>query len=156
MWKFRTWFLPTSQIGPESGPSNHRGVGPRNPISRFSTRNSWFWFVLTVEALKEIATQLGKDWNFSVDPCSNDTTWATPISDDRPLFNNTVTCNCSTGDGACHVTNLYVSSYSLFTLFSYAHQLLVELSNWVLVVSLDLGLRMLKVPVFVIVQVGLK
>ncbi|KAK9936655.1 hypothetical protein M0R45_013484 [Rubus argutus] len=67
-----------------------------------------------VDALQEIATQLGKkDWNFSVDPCSNDTTWVTPISADRPLFNNTVTCNCSTGDGACHVTNLFLKGQDL-------------------------------------------
>ncbi|KAM2173547.1 hypothetical protein ACFX1R_038374 [Malus domestica] len=36
-----------------------------------------------VEALKEIRTQLGKkDWNFSIDPCSNSTNWATPKSAD--------------------------------------------------------------------------
>ncbi|XP_024198025.1 probable leucine-rich repeat receptor-like serine/threonine-protein kinase At3g14840 [Rosa chinensis] len=67
-----------------------------------------------VEALKEIATQIGKkDWNFSVDPCSNDTSWATPISAARPLFNNTVTCNCSFSDGACHVTNIFLKGQDL-------------------------------------------
>ncbi|KAL6202045.1 hypothetical protein ACLB2K_025756 [Fragaria x ananassa] len=67
-----------------------------------------------VEALKEIAAQIGKnDWNFSVDPCSNDTSWATPISAARPLFNNTVTCNCSFSDGACHVTSIFLKGQDL-------------------------------------------
>ncbi|KAF2302939.1 hypothetical protein GH714_011404 [Hevea brasiliensis] len=49
-----------------------------------------------VQALQEVATQLGKkDWNFKVDPCSNDTSWKTPPSKDRPYYANIVTCNCS-------------------------------------------------------------
>ncbi|KAM7270467.1 hypothetical protein ACFE04_029681 [Oxalis oulophora] len=49
-----------------------------------------------VDALKEIATQLGKtDWNFNINPCSNGSSWVTPTSTDRPLYNNTLNCNCS-------------------------------------------------------------
>jgi hypothetical protein len=60
-----------------------------------------------VEALREIAAQLGKkDWNFSVNPC-NDSSWITPSSAERPLYNNTVNCNCSYPDGVCHVVNMY-------------------------------------------------
>ncbi|KAL6206762.1 hypothetical protein ACLB2K_024009 [Fragaria x ananassa] len=70
-----------------------------------------------VAALKEIATQIGKtDWDFSVDPCLNDTThtsWATPKSADRPLFNNTLTCNCSFPDGSCHVINIILRGQDL-------------------------------------------
>ncbi|KAL6201309.1 hypothetical protein ACLB2K_025023 [Fragaria x ananassa] len=58
-----------------------------------------------VAALEEIAKQIGKtDWDFSVDPCL----WTTPQSDDRPLFNNTLNCNCSFTDGSCHVINIFL------------------------------------------------
>ncbi|KAL6201305.1 hypothetical protein ACLB2K_025019 [Fragaria x ananassa] len=70
-----------------------------------------------VAALEEIATQIGKtDWDFSVDPCLNDTThtsWATPKSAYRPLFNNTLTCNCSFPDGSCHVINIILRGQDL-------------------------------------------
>lgn len=56
-----------------------------------------------VEALQEIATQLGKkDWNFKVNPC-NDSSWITPASSQRPLYNNSIVCNCSNTGGVCHV-----------------------------------------------------
>lgn len=62
---------------------------------------------VAVEALQEIATQLGKkDWNFKIDPCSNDTNWLTPISKDRPYFSNRVICNCSFLGGECHVESM--------------------------------------------------
>ncbi|XP_068322386.1 probable leucine-rich repeat receptor-like serine/threonine-protein kinase At3g14840 [Pyrus communis] len=67
-----------------------------------------------VETLKEIAKQIGKkDWNFSIDPCINDTNWATPKSDNLPLYNNTVICNCSTPDGFCHVVNIFLMGQDL-------------------------------------------
>ncbi|PRQ29285.1 putative protein kinase RLK-Pelle-DLSV family [Rosa chinensis] len=70
-----------------------------------------------VEALEEIAKQIGKkDWDFTVDPCLNDTThtsWATPKPADRPLFNNTLTCNCSFPDGSCHVINIILRGQDL-------------------------------------------
>ncbi|PQQ21785.1 putative LRR receptor-like serine/threonine-protein kinase [Prunus yedoensis var. nudiflora] len=67
-----------------------------------------------VEALKEIATQVGKkDWNFSIDPCSNDTNWATPESDDWPLYSNTSICNCSYPDGFCHVVSIFLEEQDL-------------------------------------------
>nr|XP_011461992.1 PREDICTED: probable leucine-rich repeat receptor-like serine/threonine-protein kinase At3g14840 [Fragaria vesca subsp. vesca] len=67
-----------------------------------------------VQALREIATQLGKnDWNFSVDPCLNDTSWITPKSVDRPQFNNTLKCNCSFTDGSCHVINIFLKGQDL-------------------------------------------
>ena len=62
-----------------------------------------------VEALREIGEQLKKnDWNFSVDPCKNDSSWVTPQSDLKPLYNNSITCNCSYPYGVCHVVKLYV------------------------------------------------
>ena len=60
-----------------------------------------------VEALRGIAEQLGKkDLNFSVDPCSNESSWSTPNSDLMSLYNNSLICNCS--NHACHVVKLYV------------------------------------------------
>jgi hypothetical protein len=68
-----------------------------------------------VEALREVATQLGKkDWNFSVDPCINDSSWATPKSNLMPLYNNSLICNCSIAAGVCHVAQLYVPFISLY------------------------------------------
>ncbi|KAI5331407.1 hypothetical protein L3X38_021533 [Prunus dulcis] len=67
-----------------------------------------------VEALKEIATQVGKkDWNFSIDPCSNDTNWNTPKSDDLPLYSNILTCSCSYPDGFCHVVSISLKGQDL-------------------------------------------
>ena len=54
-----------------------------------------------------IATQLGKkDWNFKVNPC-NDSSWITPSSSQRQLYNNSVICNCSNTGGVCHVASMY-------------------------------------------------
>jgi hypothetical protein len=67
-----------------------------------------------VEALREVATQLGKkDWNFRVDPCVNKSSWLTPKSVLRPLYNNSVICNCSITPGVCHVAQLYAPFISL-------------------------------------------
>ncbi|TQE00753.1 hypothetical protein C1H46_013692 [Malus baccata] len=67
-----------------------------------------------VETLKEIAKQIGKkDWNFSIDPCINDTNWATPKSANLPHYNNTVICNCSTPDGFCHVVSIFLMGQDL-------------------------------------------
>ncbi|GMY37746.1 probable LRR receptor-like serine/threonine-protein kinase At1g07650 [Fagus crenata] len=57
-----------------------------------------------VKALVEIAAQVGKKgWNFKVAPCSNESSWATPKSNSRPLYNNSLISNCSYPHGACHV-----------------------------------------------------
>ncbi|XP_059442081.1 probable leucine-rich repeat receptor-like serine/threonine-protein kinase At3g14840 [Corylus avellana] len=57
-----------------------------------------------VEALREIANTLGKtDWNFSVDPCSQQPGWF-----DGPAagsFENNLTCDCSNGT-RCHVVSI--------------------------------------------------
>ncbi|PON42872.1 GPCR kinase [Parasponia andersonii] len=67
-----------------------------------------------VEALREIGEQVGKkDWNFNVNPCSNDTSWRTPKSPNRPLFNNTLICNCSFTGGLCHVLKLFLKGQDL-------------------------------------------
>ncbi|XP_065878574.1 probable leucine-rich repeat receptor-like serine/threonine-protein kinase At3g14840 [Euphorbia lathyris] len=66
-----------------------------------------------VQALREIAEQMGKkDWNFSVNPC-NDSNWQTPKSSDRPLYNNTIRCNCTTLDGVCHVVSISLKGQDL-------------------------------------------
>ncbi|KAM3700637.1 hypothetical protein ACB098_05G111500 [Castanea mollissima] len=67
-----------------------------------------------VQALREIAAQVGKkDWNFGVDPCSNESSWATPRSSLRPLYNNSLICNCSYPSGVCHVINLFLKGQDL-------------------------------------------
>ncbi|XP_050290691.1 probable leucine-rich repeat receptor-like serine/threonine-protein kinase At3g14840 isoform X2 [Quercus robur] len=66
-----------------------------------------------VKALGEIAEQLGKkDWNFSVDPCINDSSWSTPKLDSRPLYNNSLICNCSV-PSVCHVIALFLTGQDL-------------------------------------------
>ncbi|KAM5584910.1 putative leucine-rich repeat receptor-like serine/threonine-protein kinase [Rosa sericea] len=68
-----------------------------------------------VQALREIATQIGKDWDFTVDPCLNDTThtsWTTPNSTDNE-FINILKCNCSFPDGSCYVTNIILKGQDL-------------------------------------------
>ncbi|XP_062012878.1 probable leucine-rich repeat receptor-like serine/threonine-protein kinase At3g14840 isoform X2 [Rosa rugosa] len=62
-----------------------------------------------VQALREIATQIGKDWNFRVDPCRG---WTTPNSTDNE-FKNILKCNCSFPDGPCHVTNIILKGQDL-------------------------------------------
>ena len=70
-----------------------------------------------VKALGEIAAQVGKKgWNFKVDPCINESSWATPKSSSRPLYNNSLICNCSYPHGACHVVQLYVQLSFCYTL----------------------------------------
>ncbi|XP_019078076.1 probable LRR receptor-like serine/threonine-protein kinase At1g07650 isoform X3 [Vitis vinifera] len=59
------------------------------------------------EALEEIAEQVGKkDWNFSLNPCDGNSNWSTPNRKEMPLYNNTLTCNCSYPNGQCHVVQM--------------------------------------------------
>ncbi|XP_042513920.1 probable leucine-rich repeat receptor-like serine/threonine-protein kinase At3g14840 [Macadamia integrifolia] len=66
-----------------------------------------------VNALKEIAKSMGKtDWNFSVDPCSGESGWATanPVKGSE----NAVTCDCSFANATvCHVVSIVLKSQSL-------------------------------------------
>ncbi|XP_035543996.1 probable leucine-rich repeat receptor-like serine/threonine-protein kinase At3g14840 isoform X2 [Juglans regia] len=73
-----------------------------------------------VGALREIATQLGKDdWNFRVDPCLNESSWFTAEADysSKPaLYNNSLICNCSFPTAAgtvCHVVSLFLKGQNL-------------------------------------------
>ncbi|XP_022715708.1 probable LRR receptor-like serine/threonine-protein kinase At1g07650 isoform X3 [Durio zibethinus] len=67
-----------------------------------------------VGALREIAIQLGKtNWNFSVDPCSNHSSWRTAEIDPRKLYNNTLFCNCSFPGNVCHVDSIYLRGQDL-------------------------------------------
>uniref|UniRef100_A0A7N2LQV3 Leucine-rich repeat receptor-like serine/threonine-protein kinase n=1 Tax=Quercus lobata TaxID=97700 RepID=A0A7N2LQV3_QUELO len=66
-----------------------------------------------VEALQEIATQVGKkDWNFKVNQC-NDSSWITPASSQRPLYNNSIVCNCSNTGGVCHMVSIFLKGKNL-------------------------------------------
>ncbi|XP_073061339.1 probable LRR receptor-like serine/threonine-protein kinase At1g07650 isoform X1 [Primulina eburnea] len=65
-------------------------------------------------ALVEIADQLGKmDWDFNLNPCDGNSNWTTPQRVDMPSYNNTVICNCSYPDGACHVQNIFLKGQDL-------------------------------------------
>ncbi|XP_057986149.1 probable LRR receptor-like serine/threonine-protein kinase At1g07650 isoform X4 [Hevea brasiliensis] len=67
-----------------------------------------------VQALREIAKQVGKeDWNFSVDPCSNHSSWQTPKPEAMPWYNNSLICNCKGLDGVCHVEKLFLKGQDL-------------------------------------------
>ncbi|WCJ27272.1 Leucine-rich repeat transmembrane protein kinase [Euphorbia peplus] len=70
-----------------------------------------------VDGLRDIAKELGKkDWNFDIDPCINNASWLTPISKDRPWYNNSVICNCSCTDqleNCCHVTEISLKGQDL-------------------------------------------
>ncbi|KAG8635535.1 hypothetical protein MANES_16G044450v8 [Manihot esculenta] len=67
-----------------------------------------------VQALREIAGQVGKkDWNFSVDPCSNHLSWQTPKSNLMPSYNNSLICNSTGLDGVCHVVKLFLKGQDL-------------------------------------------
>jgi hypothetical protein len=88
------------------------------------------WLVYyAVAALREIGKQVGKkDWNFSVDPCtSNDSSWNTTKSDLRPLYNNSLNCNCSVG--VCHVDKLYVPFISLYIICNWSCEQIKFLFN---------------------------
>ncbi|KAK1378364.1 Leucine-rich repeat transmembrane protein kinase [Heracleum sosnowskyi] len=71
-----------------------------------------------VNALREIAKELGKkDWNFSVNPCDkndpNISNWNTPKTAARPLYNNSVICNCSYLGEICHVESISLKGQDL-------------------------------------------
>ncbi|KAK7849510.1 putative leucine-rich repeat receptor-like serine/threonine-protein kinase [Quercus suber] len=69
---------------------------------------------MDVKALGEIAKQLGKkDWNTNVDPCINESSWLTPKLDSRPLYNNSLICNCSYPNSVCHVVKLILKGQDL-------------------------------------------
>ncbi|KAG1367781.1 putative LRR receptor-like serine/threonine-protein kinase [Cocos nucifera] len=66
---------------------------------------------MAVQALKVIASKLRKHWNFSVDPCSEDTSWLDPTSSKDVA--SSLTCECNTTSGVCHVTSIILKSQNL-------------------------------------------
>ncbi|XP_019449223.1 PREDICTED: probable leucine-rich repeat receptor-like serine/threonine-protein kinase At3g14840 [Lupinus angustifolius] len=66
-----------------------------------------------VEALKDIGNTLGKkDWDFSVDPCSEQSNWKS-VNQSKGS-ENSVTCNCSFANNtACHVISIVLKSQNL-------------------------------------------
>ncbi|MCD7471791.1 hypothetical protein HAX54_012459 [Datura stramonium] len=67
-----------------------------------------------VEALKEIAAQLGKkDWDFKLNPCDGNSNWSTPKRKDMPLYNNNLECNCTFPDNLCHVESIILQGQDL-------------------------------------------
>ncbi|GMH15742.1 hypothetical protein Nepgr_017583 [Nepenthes gracilis] len=65
-----------------------------------------------VNTLRDIAKELGKhDWDFSVDPCSQQSSWYTQSILDKPYYVNQITCNCS--GVVCHVCNISLKGQDL-------------------------------------------
>ncbi|CAL0303724.1 unnamed protein product [Lupinus luteus] len=66
-----------------------------------------------VEALKDIAKTLRKkDWDFNVDPCSEESNWRSSIQVGGA--ENAVTCNCSFQDNTvCHVVSVVLKAQNL-------------------------------------------
>ncbi|XP_020575406.1 probable leucine-rich repeat receptor-like serine/threonine-protein kinase At3g14840 [Phalaenopsis equestris] len=66
-----------------------------------------------IETLKQIAAVLKKtDWNFSVDPCSQEAGWVTHNA--AKGFENSVWCNNCTNNGtSCHVTSIVLKAQNL-------------------------------------------
>nr|KAJ0213831.1 hypothetical protein LSAT_V11C400172000 [Lactuca sativa] len=58
------------------------------------------FFLVTVNALREIAKELGKeDWNFDLNTCDGDPSWNTNVQDPSSQYNNSVVCDCSSVKG---------------------------------------------------------
>ncbi|XP_068640979.1 probable LRR receptor-like serine/threonine-protein kinase At1g07650 [Aristolochia californica] len=65
-----------------------------------------------VSALRSIAKQLGKkDWDFSVDPCSEEGNWTRHVAEKG--FESYVTCNCPDKHKFCHVINMVLKAENL-------------------------------------------
>ncbi|CAI9784273.1 unnamed protein product [Fraxinus pennsylvanica] len=65
-----------------------------------------------VDALKQIGKTLGKNWNFTVDPCSGGIDWSTPNAPQGS--ENAVTCDCTfVNNTVCHVVTIALKSQSL-------------------------------------------
>ncbi|KAL2455350.1 putative leucine-rich repeat receptor-like serine/threonine-protein kinase [Forsythia ovata] len=63
---------------------------------------------------RQIGKTLGKEWNFSVDPCSGGGNWNTSAPNPPKGYNNTVTCNCSyESNTICHVVSISLKAQSL-------------------------------------------
>ncbi|KAL3643560.1 hypothetical protein CASFOL_014375 [Castilleja foliolosa] len=64
--------------------------------------------------LREIADELGKkDWDFRLNPCDENSNWNTPKDVDRPLYNNSIICNCSYQNAICHVEKIFLMGQDL-------------------------------------------
>ncbi|XXG90290.1 hypothetical protein AAC387_Pa12g2096 [Persea americana] len=67
-----------------------------------------------VDALRQIARTLGKNWNFTANPCSGESGWVAPTP--ALEFENAVTCNCSyQNNTVCHIVSMSESSGSAST-----------------------------------------
>ncbi|KAH7651414.1 Non-specific serine/threonine protein kinase protein [Dioscorea alata] len=63
-----------------------------------------------VDALKKIGSQLGKQWDFAVDPCSGSSGWINSTSNKD--FTSNVTCGACTA-ASCHVISIILKSQNL-------------------------------------------
>ncbi|KAI4333477.1 hypothetical protein L6164_018284 [Bauhinia variegata] len=78
-----------------------------------------------VETLKDIAKTIGKkNWNFNVDPCSQEQSWLTPNTPKNA--ENAVQCDCNAT--LCHVVSMYFFA-PMPTKVDWAKELLSSASN---------------------------
>ncbi|KAJ0986282.1 hypothetical protein J5N97_004638 [Dioscorea zingiberensis] len=71
-----------------------------------------FWRWRTVEALKKIGSKLGKQWDFTVDPCSGTSGWVDHTTDEDSMRAANVTCgNCNAT--YCHITSIILKRQNL-------------------------------------------
>ncbi|KAJ0986281.1 hypothetical protein J5N97_004637 [Dioscorea zingiberensis] len=90
-----------------------------------------FWRWRTVEALRKIGSKLGKQWDFTVDPCLGTSGWVDPTTDQDHIRAANVTCgNCSAT--YCHVTSILLKRQNL------TGSLPDELANLTSLQSIDL------------------
>ncbi|KAJ0986352.1 hypothetical protein J5N97_004708 [Dioscorea zingiberensis] len=67
---------------------------------------------LEVEALKKIGSTLGKQWDFTVDPCSGTSGWVDHTTDEDSMRAANVTCgNCNAT--YCHITSIILKRQNL-------------------------------------------
>ncbi|KAL1133555.1 hypothetical protein V6Z11_A12G048400 [Gossypium hirsutum] len=87
-----------------------------NPTQLPSMASRIYFIIFAVNALHEIAAELGKkDWNSSENPCNNKSSWFTPppTHGSQAINNSTVTCNCSFTNGECHIEVIYLVGQDL-------------------------------------------
>ncbi|KAJ8616568.1 hypothetical protein MRB53_035940 [Persea americana] len=64
-----------------------------------------------MDALQQIGKKLGKNWNYSANPCTGESGWlSSPIP---PVVENNVTCSCSQNDTFCHVERIVLKGQDL-------------------------------------------
>ncbi|RWR96284.1 Protein kinase domain-containing protein [Cinnamomum micranthum f. kanehirae] len=65
-----------------------------------------------MDALQQIGNKLGKNWNYSANPCTGESGWLSPLTV-TDIYKNAVNCNCITNDTFCHVESIFLKAQDL-------------------------------------------